>query len=54
MLVALSSYIITPLQFLFASFQYFSLVEKTDSTGLLKQIGELGVEPDDSDDDSYL
>ncbi len=49
----LGSFIITPLLQVPMSFQYFNLVEKIDGTGILKQIGKIGIEADESDEKSY-
>ena len=50
----LGVFLLSPLFHVFFSFQYYNLTEKLDGTGLLHQLGQLGAEANDNDDESYL
>lgn len=54
MFTMFGAFIISPLIYLFFSFQYYNLTEKLDATGLLNQLGQLGQASDEGDDQSYL
>lgn len=48
------TFLLYPMLQVFFSFQYYNLTEKLDGTGLLNQLGQLGAEADERDDESYL